>query len=396
MSPAITEPVEVEAHSFECPNCGATLVYEAESEKMACDYCDSEHEVQNRGEGDLQGLRERALQELFEARPHQRLPGARALECEQCGASTTIAEGSATGRCAFCASEMVRERDSKDQLAPSALIPFKVEKERAARLFKEWVGGLWFRPNDLKKMAQVAAIDGVYTPYFTFDAQAESRWRADSGTYYYEEESYRDAEGKNRTRQVRKTRWQPAQGHRRDSYDDVLVCGSKGLETELVRRLEPYGTRTELVAYQAEFLAGWRAEEYGLAPQEAWNRARKDIENTEYRACGSEIPGDTHRDLQVSTRLEQVTWKHVLLPVWIAAYRYQGNSYRFLVNGETGEVSGESPLSWWKIFFTVALLLFFVLTVAGSGGLALLPWAFVAMLAATVYGISFLTRRSNL
>ena len=75
--------------------------------------------------------------------------------------------------------------------------------------FRRWIRKLWFRPSALKRLKSAAAT-GVYLPAWTFDAAAECDWTADSGTYYYTTETYRDSEGKRRTRQVRHTRWRPA------------------------------------------------------------------------------------------------------------------------------------------------------------------------------------------
>lgn len=381
---AITEASQRKGtHAFECPNCGATLVYAADSEALDCQYCDSTHEIPT--EPDNQGVHERELAELFSEATPRGLPAEKVLECEQCGACTTVAGKDKTARCAFCASELVSESDAREQITPTCVIPFKIEKEEAAKSFRTWIRGLWLRPNDLKRMAKVAAIDGVYTPFWTFDAQAESRWRAESGYAYQESQSYNDHEGKRRTRQVTKYRWQNSQGQREAFYDDLLVCASKGLERDLVRRLEPYNTTTELVPYKPEYLAGWSAEQYALEPKQAWAMARQDLEDREYAASGDEVPGDKHRGLQVTTKLSEVSWKHVLLPVWIAAYRYNGKSYRFLVNGETGEVSGEAPFSYWKLFFLIFGALLAFCSVIATGGLSLIPIGAVMLLWGMIY-----------
>lgn len=383
MAAITSEREKKETHSFECPSCGATLVYGAGSQKLECDYCNGEHDVPDHyGPAEI---KERELEELFQADAHRGLPTNRILECEQCHACITVAGQKTTGQCTFCASELVSERDADDQLSPTAVIPFKITRERAAGSFKSWIGSLWFRPNNLKKMARLAQIEGVYTPFWTFDAQAQSRWRAESGTYYYENVKYKDKEGKMRTKRVRKTEWKPARGERQGFYDDLLICASQGLDADMVSRLEPYHTETALVPYQAEYLAGWSAEQYGVLPKDAWARAREELENKEYDAAGREVPGDTHRSLTVSTQLSEVTWKHVLLPVWIAAYKYNGESYRFLVNGETGQVSGDAPFSFWKIFLFIMALLLLFFSVIGTGGLSLIPIVFFGGVGGVIY-----------
>lgn len=354
----------------DCPGCGATLVFAADLQKLRCEYCDAEIEVDKlqKGGDPPPNVVERGLADLLnsEAATGYGLP-TQALQCKQCGAAISYPDKVTSGKCTFCGSDTVVERAANSQLIrPESLIPFKVTKEQAGTKFSDWVGSLWFRPNNLKRMARVQEIGGVYAPFWTFDAHADTRWHAESGYHYYVTEEYTNSEGKKETRQVQHTRWEPSSGHHSGNYDDLLICASKGLSEALVRVLEPYNTTTQLVGYQSSYLSGWGAEEYAVGPKEAWDKGQQRFEQHEYSACSQQVPGDTHRNLRISMRLSSVTWKHCLLPVYVAAYRYNDKVYRFLVNGETGKVSGEAPYSFWKIFFAVLtvivlLVLFFQL-----------------------------------
>lgn len=351
----------------DCPGCGATLIFAADIQKLRCEYCDTEIDVNaaSKGAAPPPGPVERGLQALLSAETAKGYGvETKALQCQQCGAAINYPDKVTSGACCFCGSKLVVEKASNPNLiTPESLIPFKVTKDQANDKFRQWVASLWFRPNDLKKMARVKDIDGVYAPFWTFDAEADTRWHAESGYHYYVTEEFTNSEGKKETRQVQHTRWEPSSGRHRGSYDDLLICASKGLPESLVRVLEPYHTQQNLVGYQSAYLSGWGAEEYAVGPKEAWERGQKRFEQNEYTACSQEVPGDTHRNLRISMKLSQVTWKHCLLPVYIAAYRYHEKTYRFLVNGETGKVSGEAPYSFWKIFFfvltIVAIIAFF-------------------------------------
>jgi hypothetical protein len=199
-------------------------------------------------------------------------------------------------------------------------------------------------------------MGGVYIPFWTFDAWVRSDWGAEAGYYYYETEIYTDENGNEATRQVQRTRWEPASGFRQDFFDDTLVCASKGLPQELVAKFQSFDTQ-QLTAYEPRFLAGWRAESYAIDLMPAWGSAQQNMSEVQQGRCAGDVPGDTHRGLMVQNRFSYVTFKHVLLPIWIAAYRYGGKPYQFLVNGQTGEVVGKAPLSWVKIVL-------FVLTIA--------------------------------
>ncbi|MBM3465797.1 MAG: zinc ribbon domain-containing protein, partial [Armatimonadetes bacterium] len=313
--PDAAAPKTTDVRRFACPGCGATLIYAAGIAKLRCEYCDTEQEVPKEGTAPT----ERALEELLSGKS-ERGWGAETVtfDCKSCGASVTLPPNQAAGRCPFCDNDVVVQRPSDPNLIrPESLIPFKVDKNAAANEFRDWLGKLWFRPNNLKRMAWLSDIKGVYSPYWTFDAQAQSRWTAESGYYYYTTETYTDSEGKEQSRQVQHTRWEPSSGWHQDFHNDVLICASSLVE-ELVGGLEPFNTTTALVPYRPEYLSGWMAEEYKVGPADGWKRGEGRIMRREYDACHAQVPGDTQRNLNVSTRLDKITWKHVLLPVWIA------------------------------------------------------------------------------
>jgi hypothetical protein len=214
-------------------------------------------------------------------------------------------------------------------------------------------------------MARVQDLGGVYVPFWTYDAHVDSSWTAEAGFYYYVTEEYEvveNGETVTRTREIRHTRWESAWGDRSDDYDDVLVCASVGLPQDLAESLRSFDTAA-LVPYTPGFLAGWLAEEYAVDVREGFSHAQQKIDAEQESRCGTDVPGDTHRSLQVNSTYSNLTFKHVLLPIWIAAYRYRGEIYRFLVNGQTGEVQGKAPYSWIKITLAVlsAIALFLVI-----------------------------------
>jgi DNA-directed RNA polymerase subunit RPC12/RpoP len=337
-------------HDFPCQNCGAKLHYDAGVQAMKCPYCGHQQQVQSAGPP---GGREIPIEEGMRLAARGFGTPVTAVSCRDCGATVNVTPGEQTAKCAFCGSHQVLAQESAGTaIRPESLVPFKVDKVAANKKFEEWLGELWFRPNDLKKMAKLQEMGGVYIPFWTFDAWCRSDWTADAGYYYYETEYYTDANGNQATRQVQRTRWEPAAGWRQDFFDDTLVCASKGLPGELVAKFETFNTK-QLTPYQPEFLAGWRAESYAVELMPAWGTAQQKMSDVQQGRCGGDVPGDTHRNLFVRNQFSHVTFKHVLLPIWIAAYRYKDKPYQFLVNGQTGEVVGKAPWSFWKIFFFV-------------------------------------------
>jgi len=365
MTTAPTPSTDSSAQRFECMGCGAEMHYDAASGGMGCQYCGAKMAVGGAEGG--QAIVEYDLEQGL-ARAAERGLGVevKTTECQTCGARVSF-EGPATAAvCEFCGSSQVMEQEAnRNLIRPESLVPFQVPADQAKARFKSWLAGLWFRPSDLKQRARMGQITGVYVPYWTFDARADSRWTAEAGHHYYEEEKYKAPDGSVKTRRERKTRWHPAWGSRTDAYDDLLICASKGLPTEIAERLKTFDT-ARLVPYQPQYLAGWRAEEYALQLNDAWAQGVGKVEQSQRGRCSGDVPGDTQRNLNVATRLSEETFKHVLLPLYIASYRYGDQVYRFLVNGQTGEVEGKAPWSTVKIVLFIGLVVAIVALCAGG------------------------------
>ncbi len=357
-----------EVRKFPCKQCGAGLTFAPGQSALECPYCGFREEIPTTP----QAIQEYDLESALAQEPHGEGWGIerRALHCENCGATTTFQPGQVAGQCAFCGSSKVVEQGaSQNLIQPESLIPFAVKRDEAVACFRKWIGSRWFRPNDLKEAGRLAKIQGAYLPFWTYDALTVSHWTADAGYHYWETETYTetDSEGRTqtKTRQVQKTRWHPASGTRQDFFDDELICASTGLPPQLIQGICPFDLNA-LAPYDPNYLAGFSAEEYQVGLREGWHTAQSRIQAKVEMACAGDVPGDTHRNLRVNTAYYRMTYKHLLLPVWIAAYLYNDKTYRFLVNGQTGKASGEAPLSWWKIaglvlvILAVALLIYFL------------------------------------
>ncbi|MCK6480594.1 MAG: primosomal protein N' (replication factor Y) - superfamily II helicase [Planctomycetes bacterium] len=358
-SPGGAESARAAAERFPCPKCGAGLAYDPAVRGLRCPFCGETRTIDAGGKVLEKDLRE-ALEAAALARGGPAAPaGERRATCESCGAEVLVPPTERAGRCAYCGSPKVLEEDARDRgrIAPQCLVPFAVDRVKAETLFRAWVRSLWFRPNALKRAHALGEMRGVLVPFWTFDATAESRWTAMAGHHYY----VTVGSGKNR-RTVRQTRWVPASGARRDRWDDLLVCASRGLDPGLLARIEPFEL-SALVPFRTEYLAGWSAEAYAVDVKEAWGTGERRIREGQQSRCAGDVPGDTHRDLSVNTTLSELRYRHALLPVWVAAYSFRGKVFRFLVNGQTGEVQGEAPWSWVKI----TLLVLGILGLVGLG-----------------------------
>jgi hypothetical protein len=345
-----------------CDNCGGNLSWDAAAGNLVCPSCGAIRAVPEDPAHPQGGfIVEHDLEAAFaRTKPRGRIgAGSRQIKCNECAAVVEFPDGVTAARCAFCDSPSVLAQDARtDHYLPESLVPFGVTREQSVGAFKKWLGGLWFRPGDLKDKASVSELRGVYVPYWSFDTQVTSRWSADAGYHHWDEESYTVTENGRqvrKTRRVRKTRWQPASGQRHDSYDDLLICASKGLPPGLAAGVSQFETGA-LVTYAPQYLQGFQAESYSVDLKEAWRAAQQRIASSQEQRCSKDVPGDTNRNLRATHQYQNARFKHVLLPVWVAAFRYRDKVYQFLVNGQTGKVVGKAPISFMKVLLLIAVI----------------------------------------
>ena len=334
-----------------CPECGGDAEWNPAKQALACPYCGTVMpwtEAQNAmGAAIVEHPLEEALAKVApEARGLK--DDKKSVKCESCQAISIFDVTRAAQRCDFCGSPSIVPVESlQDVITPESLLPAVVASTQVRDKLREWYQSRWFAPNKLKRAALTDTLHGIYLPYWTFDAHANSSWEAESGYHYYE--TVEDSEG--REQQVQRTRWEYSSGSAQNFFDDDLVPGTVGVHFALLRKVEPFPTIKDLKPYEPAFVRGWTVERYQVDLRKASEASRSQMDQTMYRLCEREVPGDTHRGLQVTTRYSSRTFKHILVPVWLATYTYGAKSFQVVVNGYTGKMAGEHPLSWVKIFF---------------------------------------------
>ena len=350
-------------HQFPCARCGANLQFAPGTTSLKCPYCGAEQPIP--------GIPEHIPELDFLTYLHQ-LPQTEAVHetltvrCTSCAAETTMPADTTAALCPFCGCGIVATGTSKKAIRPQGVLPFRITKPQAAEQFRQWVNGLWFAPDALKKHAECATIHGVYVPAWTYDADAETDYTGERGEDYWEDESYTetDANGNTvtRTRRVQKTRWWPVSGHVSNTFDDLLVMATRTLPPKHLNHLQPWDL-PQLVPYADAYLSGFVAESYQVTLPEGFEQARAMMQPLIEQTICRDIGGDHQRISSSNTDCRSITFKHLLLPVWISAYQFQNQTYRFLVNARTGEIQGERPYSWIKISVLVLMIIAIVLTV---------------------------------
>ena len=361
MPEAITTPsvITPKERKFPCKSCGADLVFAPKQGELQCPQCGHTEKIPQTE----QEIREYSFNDYL-AKPRGKGYGreegqGRDLRCGGCGAVAHLDASVRATTCPFCGAPMIADDKAvkdggEDVITPEALVPFAITVEQARESFRKWISSLWFAPSALKQESQMKQMQGVYRPFWTYDTNTISHWTGERGDHYYVTESYTATENNQtvtKTRQVQKTRWTFVSGIYSNVFDDVLVSAGNKTDHDTTFELK------KLIHFTPEYLSGFAAERYVVTCEQGWSKAKEIIAEEIRGAVRSSIGGNEQRVLTVSTAYSGVTYKHVLLPLWLSCYRYGDKNFQFQVNGQTGEVKGSRPYSVWKILWLIVSLL---------------------------------------
>lgn len=352
---------------FPCDQCGANVEFAPGRDSLKCPYCGTETHIPDTGDGiEEQDFEAFSIDALAESAATEDVTS---VQCSSCAALVEPSPAHEAFACPYCGAAIVSTERSQRLLKPQAVLPFAIDRAEATDKFKAWINKLWFAPDALKKLAELEGrLKGLYAPYWTYDADTRSQYsgmRGDNYTVTRTRTVNRDGKMVTETYQETKIRWRPAAGRVARIFDDVLVVGSESLPRELAEELEPWDLKN-LRSYADEYLSGFTAERYQIDVKRGWQRATERMDVVIRQDVRRDIGGDHQKISSLHTRHDNVTFKHILLPMWICSYRYQQKVYRFLVNARTGEIQGERPWSWVKITLTalaVAVVVFLLVMV---------------------------------
>jgi hypothetical protein len=349
----------------ECPACGAQAEWNPGKQKLICPFCGTESPYAiDREEGKVVELDlVKALRELPEEERGWQTER-RSVQCQSCHAVMVFDPARVGQNCEFCGSPaLVDYQEIRSPIRPQGVLPFRTDVDRVRDDIRRWWRGRWFAPSKLSRAALVDTVRSLYIPYWTFDAQVHCPWTAEAGYYYYVTVPGRDARGRPVMRQERRVRWEPAAGVVDSFFDDEPVPGTQGLPLDLLKKVEPFPTG-EVLPYDTAFLSGHIVEHYQVVLLDAAQRAIEQMRAKLLVLCARQIPGDTHRNLQIDPVYSGRTFKHILVPVWLLKYDYGSKAYQVIVNGYTGTIAGRHPFSFWKIAALVVLAAVVALVIA--------------------------------
>ncbi len=343
-----------------CPNCGGRVSYDIKSGRFLCESCRTELKVETAKDSvDEYSIRDYRVREQVGAP----LSGVSVAVCESCGGEIYFDTHETAKRCPMCGSAQIRADAARSGVAPEGVVPFRIDRDDAQLRFRRWIGKRWFAPNQLKRAYAEGRLEGLYVPYWTFDADC----CADYAGYGGRTRVVRDRDGNTRT----KIDWYPVSGRVYRKFDDLLVCASQKQSGSLAEQLAPYDTIGGVRPFSCQYLAGYKAERYSIDGLTCFRRAQAAMEGMLRTDVESDILAHGFSQSRVSSftpLYRDVTYKGVLVPMYTASYGYGGRSYFYAINGQTGKVVGSYPKSVPKILAAVlaaALVLFGLMVLFG-------------------------------
>lgn len=342
----------MEDNQYRCESCNGIMEFDPVTQTLKCPNCDSTMEI----------IKEDKIEEHPLTLDDRRSIKAEAKEsktmvCSGCGAHMEVAGNETAAKCPYCDSTYVIASEQEETLVPDGVIPFKIDKKELGKRFADWIKKKWLAPGELKRLYQAGGFQGVYVPYWTFDADTNCTYQAMGGRD--RQVHYTDSDGNKKTRT--ETDWYYTHGHLHRFFDDVQVPASTRFKKGLFSGLEPFDFK-ELEGYSPSFFAGHMSENYSIGLEEGHRDAVSEMESTLRQDATNDVRRryDRVKDVRIQVRYKDESYKYVMLPVYSTAYSYKDKNYTVLINGQTGKIKGEYPKSPIKIALIVVAVIILV------------------------------------
>lgn len=372
--------------NYQCPACTGPLHFDGGSGKLECEYCGSAFEVaeiealyaekeaaaaEAGGKAEEKRVAEAAEEAwtpAFSADWGEDAAKMRAYNCPSCGAELICEETTAATACPYCGNPTVVPGQFAGTLRPDYVIPFRLDKEAAKTALKNHYRKKFFLPRAFSSGNHLEELKGVYVPFWLFDAEAE----ADCNFHATRSTTHQEGD-------YRVTVTEHFQVHRAGSmhFEHVPADASSKMPDDYMDSIEPFDYR-ELKPFSTAYLPGYLADKYDVTAQESTDRANKRCRATAIEVMRRDVHGyETVSSEGSSVRLRGCKVHYALMPVWTLRTRWQGKDYLFMMNGQTGKMVGDLPMSKAK-----SLAIFGALSVLFS---ALALWAGVGQWIAALF-----------
>ena len=353
------------AKNIPCESCGATMVYSPKYAKLNCKFCYSQT--------DIPLAIDRVISEDYHSATHSHpmldedsYKGevvTKNVTCAKCNANFKLSPKSFAEECPYCNTPVII--DCIQDITPHGILPFLVTGKEAQKRFKIWVGSRWFAPNAFKEYLNSSKkLVGYYFPYWAYDTRTITTYQGQRGDRYYVTVTKTVMiNGREEQRNVQESRidWSYRSGMVEVSFDDVTIGASNTIERSRLDEIDPWSCET-IEPFNINYISGFKAEEYSIDLKEGFTLAKDKMKPIIENRIRRDIGGDEQRINSTTTKYNNITYKNLLFPVWIASFKFKDTEYSYAINGRTGRVAGDRPYSYIKI----ALAVISALAVAGT------------------------------
>lgn len=282
--------------------------------------------------------------------------------CPNCGAVVVTDSNTSATSCVYCGNTTIMKNRLQGEFKPSRIIPFAQAKEVVVDTFYKFSKKKWFAPTEFCKKSNIEKVEGVYIPFWLYNCTSKGTITADakkitkwvSGLYSYTKV---DTFICTRSGQM--------------SYDGVPVDASTKFNDDIMDSIEPYDYES-MTTFNPSYLSGFLAEKYDVDVDEAYIRAQNRVKNTTIEELKKDIQGFTSvKVIKDEIEIAKTKDEYVLLPVWILNIKYKDKMHTFAMNGQTGKMVGNVPISAKKLMLTAFFIEILLLIIAIIIGLIL-------------------------
>lgn len=324
--------------TYKCPGCGAPIEFDSNVGRLKCDYCGTEVGI---NEIDKEKDKYDTVVEDKTVEEDSSYCDFNGYKCSSCGGEIITDEHTTATTCSYCGSPAIIQARLTGQLMPKKVIPFRIDKEKAKNMFKEWTRKGKLTPSCFKREAFVDSMQGVYVPYWLYDYGTHVDMQATCTRVRKERHG--------NTEKIHTSYYEVVRSMNA-VYEKVPADASAKMPDESMDLLEPFDYN-ELKDFQMPYLSGYVSEKYNFTKEELNSRAERRTRHFAFSACRESITGfNTVNVTNSSVRMQMKQATYALLPVWAISYVYKGEKYFFAINGQTGKKVGKLPVSVAKTF----------------------------------------------
>lgn len=334
---------------YKCPGCGTAMEFDSTTQKLGCPSCGMQIDVREYEQQYSQNSTEGEYDKEMKM-----------YRCNTCGAELVADEYTSATFCSFCGNPTLMEDRLKGGFKPSSIIPFKIDKNKAVEIYKNWCKKGPLTPSELSRSSTIEKISGLYVPYWLYDYSAQTDMHA-------------NAEKVRTTRKgdTEYTYTDHFQVFRNVSaqFEKIPADASEKMPDDAMDKLEPFNY-SDLTAFSMPYLSGYLSERYNYTADQIQERATKRADKYITDIARSTITGYSsvnviHNDITMRPTGSQ----YALFPVWVLNYRFGKKNFQFMLNGQTGKIVADRPISGKKAFGFGVGIFFVTLIIMMFGGL---------------------------